>query len=264
MRDPRLSFPIALFFSCLFALAFEALFGALADKLKEWQTLVSAILGTSAALLAAYIAYRNLNQSRDLHAETRKRKHAAVRAVLPLALAHVSEYAERSTQALHSLLPQAGPNGLPRAAAPLNLVEPLPSETQKTLTDFIEYSDPPLDPRLVEETISIIQIHNSRLRGLVTRNHDQSPSIVHVIARANIQAHIIDAASIYAAAGAVLAYARPQRDPLPTSLTWDHIRRALRNMGILDDENRDLFDVINRRESKSRGPFERLSEGIGC
>jgi hypothetical protein len=240
MSQPRVPlFPIALLLSALFAILFEVFFptpGSFADKLKQWQPLVAVTVATFVALFAAYVAYTNttatLKQAQDLKRQERSRKHAAVRSVLPLALVQLTEYAERSAHALLDVLSHCDKKGLPRGTIPQDIVKPLPSETLKTLTDFIEYSDPPLDVGVLQSTISLIQIHGSRLRQLVKDNHDPSKVTVHVIPRTSIEARIIDAASIYAGAGAIYRYARQQDEQLPRSLSWDAVRNALGNMQI--------------------------------
>jgi hypothetical protein len=126
------------------------------------------------------------------------------------------------------------------------------------ITDFIEYSDPPLDVGVLRSTIALIQIHGSRLRQLVRDNHDPSKSTVHVIPRASIEARIIDAASVYAGAGAMYRYARQQDEQLPCSLSWDAVRSALRSMQIWDDEYPTLASLLEAREKASSGPFEFL------
>jgi hypothetical protein len=231
--------------------------------LHNWQPLVGATVALIAALIAVYFGYRNTTRSLDhagkLETRRRRRKHAAVRAVLPLALAQVLDYAERSARALDELLNACDGEELPSNTAPETLAQPLPSETLKALADFIEYSDD-VDVSVVEATVAWIQIHDSRLRGLVEDNHD--PSGTRMVLRTGIMARIIDAASIYAGAAAVFEYARRQREQLPRILTWDAVTHALRNMHFFDDEYPGLHEMLARREALSAGPFERLREGL--
>lgn len=125
--------------------------------LYNWQTLVAA----GVALFAAFIALR---QTDRIEARRRRRKHAAIRAVLPLALAQVTTYAESSAHALRDLITKCVDGALPPNAAPEDLITQLPSETLKTLAEFIEYSDKEVE--VLESTVALIQIHESRLRGL--------------------------------------------------------------------------------------------------
>jgi hypothetical protein len=180
---------------------------------------------------------------------------------LPLALAKVTEYAEASAHGLCDLLKRFGTgqqSTIPHGSTPPDLVHPLPSDTLKTLTDFIEYSDPPLDVGLLQSTIALIQIHSSRLRQLVKDNHDPSRTTVNILTRTQTLGRIIDAASIYAGVAAIILYSRRQSGQLPVSVSWDDVRRALRNMQIWDEDFPDLEPLLMTRTENSPGPLELL------
>src|SRR5438445_2079765 len=76
--------------------------------LQNWQTLIAATVASTIASIAAYVAFQNTSRSlahaERLETNRRRRKHAAVRAVLPLALSQVIAYAERSAHALDALV----------------------------------------------------------------------------------------------------------------------------------------------------------------
>jgi hypothetical protein len=229
-RDPL--FPVLLLLSVLFAVLFDVLstaHGGLIAGLKDWQPLLAATVASLVALFGASIAYTTatatLEQTKDLETQRRSRKHSAVRSILPLAVVEVTEYAERSAYASCALVkdwPHAGP---PHGTIPQNLTQPLPSETSNILKEFIEFSDPPLNVGIIQATITLMQIHSSRLGQLVKDNHDPSPSSsIKIITLTTIMGSIIDAASIYAAIGSVLPYARRQAEQLPTSLWWDAVK----------------------------------------
>jgi hypothetical protein len=144
----------------------------LLNAIQPWQVLIGALIALFAAAIAFHNTSRSLHQSEEQETRRRKRKHAAIRAVLPLALAQVSHYAAQSARALDDLL-RAHPNGpLPANSMPQTLIQSLPAETLEILADFIEYSDAPLNAGIVEDTVASIQIHDSRLRELVNRNND--------------------------------------------------------------------------------------------
>jgi hypothetical protein len=225
--------------------------------LQQWQTLVAATVAFSAASIAAYVALHNTTRSLE-HAERsekhrRMRKHSAVRSVLPIALAELSGYAERSASALNELVGRCDRDTLPQMLASADLVEPLPTDALGTLAIFIEYSDT-VDPVAIEGTAALIQIHDSRLRCLTRDNRD--PLGRQPVVRAQLESSIIDAAAIYAAAGLVFDYAHRRLDNLPGLLTWDDVRGALDSMRLFEDEYPRLHDLVSRRESVSDGPFE--------
>jgi hypothetical protein len=216
------------------------------------QTLV-AMLG---ALIAAYVAFRNTQRSLDhagsLESRRRSRKHAALRAVLPLALAQVADYAERSAHALNRLISQCSDERLPQNIAPESLAQPLPSETLKTLAEFIEYSDH-VDVSVIESTVAWMQIHDSRLRSIIEASCD--PLGERLVFREELEGYIIDAASICAGAAAAFDYARRWQEHLPRSISWDDVRHALRNMRFWDEAHPRLHDWLTQLESKSSGPL---------
>jgi hypothetical protein len=223
--------------------------------LRGWQTLAAALV----ASIAAYIAFQNTSRSlahaEQLEKNRRGRKHAALRATLPLALAQVSNYAEQSALALSILIGKCTGETLPLKTAPKDLARSLPSDTLKSLADFIEYSDA-IDVSVLEATVAWIQIHDSRVRGLAENNWDDAST--RIVLRSEIEGSIVDAASIYAGVAAAFEYARRRADVLPRHLSWDDVRSALRNIRYWEDENPRLYDAIKRREALSDGPFEKL------
>jgi hypothetical protein len=253
MKNPW--FPIALMLIVVLTV-WLGIFGPLQDGfwngLQKWQTLVGATVALIAAGFAIWNTTRSLRQNKQFEEQRRTRKHAALRAVLPLALSQVSEYAERSAHALDDLASRCSGGALPRMAASGDLVQPLPSDTLKTLTDFIEYSDN-LDVAVIESTIAWIQIHDARLRSLVKRNRTQR------VIRAELEARIIDAASIAAGAGTVYEYARRQETQLQHTLPWAAVRNALGSMRFWENEHPELYAILSGREQRSAGPFGRLN-----
>jgi hypothetical protein len=202
-----------------------------AGWLHKWQTLLGTTVAGTVAVIAAYIAFQNTSRSL-VHAEAlemnrRRRKHAAVRAVLPLALSQVTAYAEQSARSLDDLTSKCDRETLPIGTASESLSTPLPTETLQTLADFIEYSDS-VGVEVIESTVAWIQIHDSRTRSMVQDNNDST--MTRVVVRTQIEGLIIDAASIYAGAASSFDYARRRQDHLPINLSWDAVLGALRNM----------------------------------
>ncbi len=215
--------------------------------LQKWQTLVGALVATVAASIAFYNTTRSIRHTEKLETRRRKRKHAALRAVLPLALAQVIDYAARSARALNDLVHQCSGGALAPMTAPADFVQSLPSEILESLADFIEYSD--MDVRIVEDTVAWIQIHDSRLRSLVERNRD--PSGLHIVLQSEIKRNVIDAASIYAGAAAVFDYARRRQEQLPSTVLWEAVRNVLiGNMQLWDSEYEALSAGPRRPDAR--------------
>jgi hypothetical protein len=265
VRDPW--FPIALLLIVLLAV-WLGIFGPAPPGtsiwLQAWQPLIAATVASTVASFAAYVAFsnttRSLRHAEDLERNRRHRKHAATRAVLPLALAQVTSYAERSAHALNDLVSKCVEEALPPMTAQEDLVQPLPSETLKTLAEFIEYSDA-VDVNILEATVASIQIHDSRLKDLINVNRD--PSEEGIIVQTQIESYIVDAASILAGAAANYDYARRRESQLPVELPWDKVISALRNMRYWDEEHPRVYATIERRKKFTEGPFEIFKSNAG-
>jgi hypothetical protein len=230
-----------------------------AGWIQTWQTLLAATVAATIASIAAFVAFQNPSRSlahaENLEVNRRQRKHAALRAVLPLALSQLNAYAEKSVGALNQMLAECHGPVLPTGIATSAHIEPLPSETLKTLAEFIEYADAG-NVDVLESTVARIQIHDSRMRQLVRDNND--PSNTHVVTRTEIRNRMVDAASIYAGASSFFNYARRRDSNFPVTVSWDEVSAALRQMRHWPDENPELHEVIGRRETSSSGPFETL------
>lgn len=224
-----------------------------AKWLQGWQTLI----GATVATIAAGIAFRNLTQAQKLETHRRQRKHASQRATLPLALSQISSYAKETAKALRGLIDKCQNETLPtHAIRSSTFYKTVPSEALNALAEFIEYSDD-VNVDVLASTLALIQIHDSRLREMVSENAD--PSSSHMILRSNIENSIIDAATISAGAASAFAYARRRQNEMPPELLWDDVIRALRTIGFWEDEHPRLHDAITRRSASSRGPFDVFS-----
>lgn len=256
MRDPW--FPAALALIVLVAVLLGIL-GPMPDGFAKWLQGWQPLAAAGVASIAAYIAFQNTSRSlahaESLETNRRRRKHAALRALLPLALSQVVAYAERSTRALNELVGKCVDETLPAGVTTESLVEPLPSETLKLLADFIEYTDT-TSVEVIESTVAWIQIFDSRMRALVRSNND--PAKTSIVVRGEIEGRIIDAAAIYAGAASAFEYARRRKDHLPIALLWDAVVAALRNMRLWDDEHPRLYQIVESRRISTTGPFEPL------
>src|SRR5580704_16524622 len=129
MRDPW--FPIALMLIVILGV-WLGIVGPLphgfAAWLQQWQTLAAACVASAAAYIAFRNTSRTLAHAESLENRRRIRKHAAIRAVLPLALAQVSNYAARSAEALNQLVHICQGETLPSGIASRQLLEPPPQD----------------------------------------------------------------------------------------------------------------------------------------
>lgn len=256
-------FPIALLLIGLLGV-WLGIFGPLPEAvpawLHHWQALIAATVASTVASIAAFVAFQNTSRSlahaEGLEVNRRIRKHAAVRAILPLALSQMNAYAANSARSLKDLISKCDGETLPGGTAPDSLVQILAPETLETLTDFIEFTDAG-SLTVLEATVAWIQIHDSRMRRLVQDNTD--PSTSSLVLKTELEGRIIDSASIYAGASVYFNYARRRETDLPIGLTWDNVRDALRNMRFWPEQHPRLYEIIDRREKVSDGPFQTLT-----
>jgi hypothetical protein len=256
--NPDPWFPVVLLAIALLA-AWLGIFGQLPEGVAKWIHNWQTLIGSIVAVGAAYIAVRNtrltLDLTRKLETNRRERKHASLRATLPLALSQIGNYGEDTAKVLERLISvchnEALPAGTIRATT---FLKPAPSEALKSISEFIEYSDN-VNTDVLASTIALIHIHNSRLHAMARDNNDASNT--RIITRTNIESCIIDAATILAGAASAFNYVRRRSDELPSELLWDSVGGALQNIGFWEDQYPRLFENINRRQS--RGPFEIFS-----
>ncbi len=225
----------------------------------QWQNLVAAAAAIVAAAVAYISAMKQIAQNGEQERNRRSRKHASVRAMLPLALSQIIEYAQDSALTLNGLIPLCVSERFPPMSPTNGLPLPLPHDTLNVLSEFIEYSDE-IDVSLVETMVAWIQIHDSRVRSLVLDNAD--PASTTSILRINIENYVIDAAAVYAAAEALFNYGRRRetQPPTSTSIDWESVRGALKNMRLWDHNHPRLYQILDRRERVTNGPFHRLAQ----
>jgi hypothetical protein len=176
--------------------------------------------------------------------------------MLPLALAQINEYAYQTAQSLNALITRCDREALPFGTIEDGFIRPLPSETLKSLTEFMEYADS-VNVNVFAATVALIQIHDSRLRGMLRDNRDSSRTSMTL--RTNLEEGIVTAASIFAGASSGFNYARRRDQHLPgeLELLWNDVGRALQNMGFGKDEYPRIYEIVTRSQTGCRGPFLR-------
>jgi hypothetical protein len=225
------------------------------SAIQPWQALIGSVVAIIAAFVASLIAWKNVSRqighTEKLEKQRRSRKQSALRSVLPLSLSAISDYAERTTRALHDLLNQCVDEALPRHGVRVTPFPDVPSDTVQTLLEFIEYSDT-LNVQLFEYLLSRIQVLSARMRDLLSDINVENGE--RVIMSNWIEANIIHAASVYAGAARAYDYARRRNNELPNDVSWDNVRQALRNMRLYDDDVPRIYETIDRLAQQSDGP----------
>ncbi len=220
---------------------------AFAQWLYWWQTLAAALVALLAAALAFHNTNRTLRQAAEQETVRLERKHAAQRAVLPIGLAQVLDYAQSSARALDQLAIQCEHTHLQqltRNTAPQALIQRRPPETLKALADFIEYSDT-LNVVVLEDTVGWMQIHNSRVRRLVERNRDPTQIVVRTEIMGSVdlrQLVSLPTGVPHHGSGARVKHRR-------IDVSWQEVRAALLNIGVVTDQ---YEAIVTRRERQVR------------
>jgi hypothetical protein len=107
---------------------------------KGWQTLIAAFIAIIAACIAWWNTTRQIHNTAELERLRRSRKQAALRAVLPLALSEITNYAAQTSYMLRGLLVSIMANRSAPIVIPGDPAErpQLPSSTIEVIADFIE------------------------------------------------------------------------------------------------------------------------------
>jgi hypothetical protein len=215
------------------------------ETAQRWQTLIASCVAIVAAIIAWTNTSRTLKANSKLELQRRQQKHRALRAVLPLSLSEISLYCSRTAHVLETLWGECIDEALPKKAEIKPTFPPLPTETVRAFVDFIEYSDE-LETSLFRTMLARLQVSRARNREIETFFESEDRHMI--ILENNIEEYILDAAAIYAASAAAFDYGREKTHSLPSEITWDRVRSALRNMKIWDDDLPELYAMIARQE----------------
>ncbi|MBY5760931.1 hypothetical protein HFO07_30525 [Rhizobium leguminosarum] len=203
-------------------------------------TLVTGLAAVGAAFVSIKAVRDQIRQAEQIEADRNRARHDAARAVLPLALSGICQYAIACSAELRTLMNQCRDNRLPSNAA-IPTFPDLPPGAIESLKEFIEYSSEQ-DRKFVAALVSKIQVQMARLQGMRS-DHPRGTMVL----RANIEDHILDAAEIYGRASALFNFARGDSDEMPTQLNAVDVYPALSAFGIWDMSREGLAERISRR-----------------
>ena len=203
-----------------------------------WQTQTGAALAVAAALIGASAVVRQTAATDRRADERRERRASALRAVLPLMLAELSDYAARCAEIFGETLRNAderegvaklplGVTGPFRHPSPPGAIQgsdwpidhripPLPSGLTEQLTDLIE-TIPPDHARPLVNLIKCVQVQHSRAE---TWQRDiPSGGKEKLVVRANLITSLIDACEVHARCDALYPYARGNSAQPPATIS---------------------------------------------
>lgn len=226
------------------------------DVLKEWQSLAGGLLAIAGG---AFVVLQTAEMRRQ-EANRMKRRHAAARAVMPLALSALCEYAKVCAKTLYQIQRHADEGGIPTSSHYPDFPS-LPVDIVSRFADVIESSN----ARTADSFAQIlrdVQVHSSRLRSLTSDLASSSSGVT----THNIDHNIVDSIELYARAETLFDYARGKTKQVPREpLDVTRVFNALEIAGV-HNRSDDLFAVIRARAEKrqsdlsGRSASERIRE----
>lgn len=214
---------------------------------KDPEALVAAMLAVGAAAVGAYYLQRQILQAEQLSRRNRKREHRAARAMLPLALSEVCDFAQGHIVQWISVddhgrrVEQAQ-----RFEEVPNIELRFPRVSQESLSTFrdVIQSAPSGASAHFEDILSEIQVAIARSRRAEATVNDQ----MRRAGRVEIFGQVIELAQLYAKATGLLDYAR-REGPLPAEIepTQREVRTALRSMGWWEPSGPLVWEAFDRR-----------------
>ncbi len=167
----------------------------------DWQDLAGAALALLAAAYAANYVKDQIAQADRLADEQRQRRLRAQRAVMPLTLSYICDYAETSLRELRRIhaAGRVGPD-FSQIAAPT-----MDGQHVSEIRQMIEVEDE-LKAAPYADLLSELQIHSARWRGFAVWAAEGTG-----FQPAYIEGQMLDAAEIYARASNLVAAVRPAR-----------------------------------------------------
>jgi hypothetical protein len=203
--------------------------------LNRYQTLLTGILAFGSAAVTVGYLRKQVRQVEETESRQRGRDNYAARAILPLVLSSICEYAERSILTLNEFDPEEhDPSQLDLPDLPPDLIDPL--------RECVRYSDRP-EAKQLADLLHWLQVQSTRQRGL--HSDLQSKSATRIIARHDVDKAIIDAADLYALASRLFDYGRRAEEGDKDKPSLKEVTTALAVCGIWDYDRPELRSYLN-------------------
>lgn len=176
----------------------------------HWQTLVAGMLALCGAGFTVWIIKKQIKQAADQEKQRLRREEQAAKAVLPLALAELAQYAGDCIRAIAPYVPASGES----PEFPADFVAPrIPEGTVEPLRESARYANADVATQ-IRVMVGKLQVQHSRLE--IARQHARQGQVQTLPYNEGIRA-IIDAAELHVLIGDLLLYARERSaDPLLT------------------------------------------------
>ena len=220
----------------------------------HWQTLIGSFVAVAAAFIGGYFVNGQIRLAKAQEDERLRRRHAATRAVMPLTLSALMEYARGCGRALR-LLHLATLGDAAREAQLQNFELPaIPDDKIKALAEIIEAGRPDVG-KAISKLLNKLQVQDGRLRS--TKREILDPhSHTRSIMKRDIETFIVDAADIYARCEGMLDYAREESEVVGGEPSAADLKRALTLMSFDEAAFDRVKNTIDRRHGTIVAPIE--------
>lgn len=221
------------------------------NAVQEWQILIAGMVALAAAFVGgAYITEqiralnsqvnRQIEASQNFENARRQRKFAAARAVLPLTLSNLCEYASRCGAALKTMLGHQLDEKIPNDIEIPDLPT-LPKDVIDELRNVVEFGDEKIS-KTAATLIGEIHYKTARLKNLW---QDYRAPGHHVTPVSDVESQVLDMALIYARAIALFDYARGETEEVPDAPKTHDVVAALNQIGFLKAEFQRIHDAAS-------------------
>jgi hypothetical protein len=220
----------------------------------HWQTLISGLVAILAALIGGGFVWLQVRASRTQENERMRRRHAAVRAVMPLTLSGLMEYARGCGRALRLLHLATHGESVREAQMRDFEIPSIPTDKIKALADIIEAGDDAVG-EAIADLLSNLQVQDGRLRSTkaeVLDPHSHTRSVMKLA----IEDFILDTADLYARCEGMLDYARRESESVKRQPTDQDLHRALLLMSFHEAAFDRVKATIERRHGQIVTPIE--------
>jgi len=190
------------------------------DWVYQHETLTAGL----AALLVAIIALVcQIRQSDRHNKDRRSRKFESARAILPLALNRLVDYAEHALD--FSLI---GQDKFDKSETYEDAFPQLPDDVVPVLREVIEYADDDKVGHALRDLISDVQVHHARMLNLPRQEVTVEATGRHCINMPRrYERAIWDAVCFFIHASKLFDYARSRTDALPEKPTDEEVRARM-------------------------------------
>jgi hypothetical protein len=202
----------------------------------DWQTLIAGALALFGAWITVRSIKRQIKQADDAANDKIGRDERAAKAILPLGLSELSQYASSCIKFLNQFYSQAS------TGTEVTNIPQLPSGVTLILQECVRSADPSVAQQIAI-LLGKLQIQRARLDGLIIKKRERS------LLEHEIDTNIIDAADLYARTSQLYNYAR-DLDGVRQLAPSNELLSAFILAGFSDDHS--AMKEVYRREKRAK------------